>query len=206
MKSNKKEKSVLSPEKRKELVSSILTFVIVLIIAGTILSSLALVLGETIEETERQPFITAMKKLCPADKYEELVLENAEASGVYNMHVAYVVDDIVGYCVESRTHSANGEMRLAVSADAEGRITAVEIISRGKEDTSGTKAQDAEFLSQFVAKSGQITLARGTVKDDTQVREVIGMTVSAEVVCDGVNRASAIIGHLKKGEGKAVPQ
>ncbi len=206
MKSSKKEKKVLSHEKKKELVSSILTFVIVLVIAGAILSSLSLVLGETIEKTERQPFISAMKKLCPADKYEELAFENAEASGVYNMHVAYVVDDIVGYCVESKTHSANGELRLAVSSDAEGRITAVEIISRGKEDASGTKAQDKEFLSQFAGKNGQITLARGTVKDDTQVREVIGMTVSPEAVCDGVNRASAIIGHLKKGEGKAVPK
>lgn len=207
MNGSKKSLPALSPEKKKELISTVITIVLILAIAGGILSAMYIPLANTIEETERQPFITAMKKICPADMYEPVELEFAEASRVYNMHRAYRgSEEIIGYCVESRAQTANGEMRIAVSADAEGKITAVEIISRGESDSSGTKDRDKEFLDQFVSKSGEITLARGMIKDNTQVREVIGMTVSAEVLCDGVSRASVVISHLKKGDVKEAAQ
>ena len=202
---NKRTKSFeLSPEKKKEITKAVLALVTVFAVSVLLLSGIYILLENKIEETERLPFLSAMTRICPADRYEEVDYEFSEAGKVYNMHKAYQGEELTGYCVEVHASDSEGDIRVAVAAGADGRILHVEIISQGSVRSNGTKSQDEEFLSQFVSKGGEITLAKTTAADSSQVREVPGMTLSPQTICDAVNRASLAVGHLRKNEEKEI--
>ncbi len=79
-----------------------------------------------------------------------------------------------------------GDVYVEVSLDAEGKIAAVVVGDDKFAETPGlgARAQEEEFTSQFVGKSGALELGK-------DIDALAGATITSQAVVDAVNEALA---------------
>ncbi len=106
----------------------------------------------------------------------------------------------LGYCVEIASGGFGGDIALMVGFDANGTIFGVSVVSHAETPGLGAKVDDSTYLSQYIGKSGTVTLGE-------DVDAIGGATISSRAVLDGVNRASAqvasYLASVKGGENNA---
>lgn len=91
-----------------------------------------------------------------------------------------------GYCIESTAGGFGGDLTLMVGFDADGRILGVSIVSLSETPGLGARVNDANYLSQYVGKSGTLTLN----KDGGEIDAISGATISSRAVLSAVNAAT----------------
>ena len=78
-----------------------------------------------------------------------------------------------------------GEIVMIVGVNTEGVVTGVVITEMSETAGLGAKADDPSFLSQYVGKSGSLTVVKGNA-GETQISAITGATVTSRAVTDGV--------------------
>lgn len=143
------------------------------------------VIDELAEQTKRESMAMVM-----AGATEFTPVEYTESEGVVDVNGAYNGTELMGYCVQVESSGFGGAISMMVGVDTDGAVTGVSILSHSETAGLGTKAMTEEFLSQYVGRTGTLTVKTGA---ETDINHISGATVTSRAVTNGVNIALAFI-------------
>lgn len=106
----------------------------------------------------------------------------------------------VGAVIPVTTKSYGGDLSLVVGIDyATSKITGVKITSINDTAGLGMKAKNADFLEQYLNKSGEIGVNKNTPADN-EIQAITGATITSKAVTGAVNTAFSVYSEIKDGE------
>lgn len=115
---------------------------------------------------------------------KEDIRYEAAGDGIY---VVYDSDGSpLGYCVETASPGFGGDINLIVGFDRDRSIVGVSIVSLSETPGLGARVNDANYLSQYQGKSGELAFGSG-------VDAISGATISSRAVLTAVNQATALL-------------
>ncbi len=118
-----------------------------------------------------------------ADSFTESKAKLPE--GVTEYYTANNGSGVVATC---ETKSFGGTITVMVGMDPEGAITGVQVTQHADTPGVGTKAMEKEYLdTQYLDKAE--TDQSGNIRDDSQIDQVTGATVSSNAIYQCVNEA-----------------
>ena len=142
-----------------------------------------------------------------AKDFEKIEFTPDENGIVKEIYVANNANgDCIGHCVSVTPNGFGGAIELTVGFLADNHLSGVEIVSHSETPGLGSKAQEPDFLNQFVNKSIKEPLAvikNGTPKED-EIIAVSGATVTSTAVKNGINAAREAVIALKNNAADAV--
>lgn len=162
--------------------------------AALVLSVVNALTADTIAEHAAAKRQTAMASVMPGSNvFSELYCEDETIDSITG---AYNGTRFVGYCVEVSPNGFGGTISLMVGVGESGAVTGVSILAHGETAGLGSKAEDPAFLSQYIDKSGTITVNSGK----NAINAITGATVTSKAVTDGVNTAlTAVLNYNAEG-------
>ncbi|MCD7928191.1 MAG: RnfABCDGE type electron transport complex subunit G [Oscillospiraceae bacterium] len=170
-----------------------LSLFLITAISALVLGLVNAVTADTIaqrEEEERQAALTAV--MSQADSFTDLDWENDSIDGII---AAYSGSELIGYCVEVSPNGFGGAISMMVGVDLGGYVTGAVILDHSETAGLGARADDPEFLDQYIGKTSEITLS-GTNAIDA----LSGATITSKAVTLGVNTAiEAAINYMEGG-------
>ena len=103
-----------------------------------------------------------------------------------------------GYAAEVTPSGFDGSITMMVGMDAEGKVTAIEIISHTETAGLGAvaaadNAKGEAFRNQFIGMNGTLAVT----KDGGTVDAITGATITSRAVTEGVNAALACVAAQK---------
>lgn len=114
---------------------------------------------------------------------EEMNLEtNNSIKQIYSI---YKDDSQLGYCVYLESSGFNGAVEILVGTDMNGVVTGVEIISHSETPGLGSKADNKEYLTNYIGKSKKVTL-------NSDIDAIAGATITSKAILTGVNTALSL--------------
>ncbi|MCD8004270.1 MAG: RnfABCDGE type electron transport complex subunit G [Oscillospiraceae bacterium] len=170
-----------------------LSLFLITAIAALVLGLVNAVTADTIaqrEEAERQEALTAV--MPQADSFTDLAWESDDIDGIT---AACTGGELAGYCVEVSPNGFGGAISMMVGVDLEGYVTGAVILDHSETAGLGARADDPEFLGQYVGKTSEITLSGANAID-----ALSGATITSKAVTLGVNTAiEAAIEYMEGG-------
>ena len=167
-----------------------ITLLAITVVTSFLLSIVYTVTKPTIdalaEQTKQESMLAVM-----ADATEFSEVAYTETTGVIDVQAAYSGTELLGYGAPAEPTTGFGaavSMMAGVSTD--GTVTGVSVLSHEETAGLGTKAMTDEFLSQYIGRSGTLTVKTGA---DTDIEHISGATVTSSAITDGVNIALAFI-------------
>ena len=163
-------------------------------VAALILALVNAVTADTIAERAAAQRQAAMISVSPgATVFSELYSEDDTVDGITG---AYNGTTFVGYCVEVSPNGFGGAISLMVGVDAGGSVTGVVILDHSETPGLGARADSSEFLSQYIGKSGAVTVNDG----GNAINAISGATITSKAVTSGVNTAlTAVLNYHAEG-------
>jgi electron transport complex protein RnfG len=98
----------------------------------------------------------------------------------------------VGYCVKVAPKGFGGEIILMVGLDKDAAVTGISLVSMSETAGVGTRTKDASFLTQFIGKSGSITVVKKS-PEEGQIEAISGATISSKAITAGVQAAIDLV-------------
>lgn len=163
-------------------------------VAACILALVNSITADTIAMRAEEKRQAAMASVMPgASTFSELYSEDTT---IDRLSGAYDGTALLGYCVEVTPNGFGGAISLMVGVDQDGSVTGVSILDHSETAGLGAKAADPTFLSQYVGKSGTITVNTGT----NAIQAISGATITSKAVTGGINTAlTAVLNYNAEG-------
>lgn len=163
---------------------TLILFLVTAITAG-ILGLVNMLTKDKIAEQTRLATEAAYAEVLPAEGYEEVDFDTAQAP-------EYGIIDKVsrgtggeGYVVELSFSGAQSTITAAVGIDASGTVTGVSIISHAETSGLGAKATEASFRDQYIGAAQDVALT----KTGGTIEAISGATITSNAVTNAVNVA-----------------
>ena len=110
-----------------------------------------------------------------------------EADPLEGTNAVYAVaDGAAGYCVSLYAKGFGGNIDMMVGVAADGTIQGVEIVSHSETPGFGARADDPEYLGQYIGQGSGLVLRE-------EIDALSGATISSKAVLAGVNAATAAL-------------
>ena len=107
--------------------------------------------------------------------------------------------NVMGYVFSVTVKSYGGDLSAMVGISSEtDKITGVEITAISDTPGLGMKVDSSDFLSQYIDRSGNISVNKNE-KTDTEIQAVSGATISSKAVTEAVNQAFSAYEAVKAG-------
>lgn len=169
----------------KEYIQPVVVLVAICLVITFALAYVNSITAPIIAENAAKAADEARAELLPAatsfEQYEgDLVVVDPDKIYVSDCYIA----EGVGMVVTVDTKSFGGILTEMIGIDADGAITGVKVISHADTKGLGTKAHDANYLSQYIG-IGELAGA-ANIKGDAAVTFVSGATISSNGVYQGV--------------------
>ena len=130
--------------------------------------------------TEQQENDARAEVLSGADDFEEL--SDKVYRGVKD-------GKTVGYAVNVNPTGYGGEISMMVGLDETFQVTGVKIVSFSETPGLGGKASEPEFLDQFKGKGADVSVVKGSARNENEVVAISGDNISSQAVTPGVTEA-----------------
>ena len=191
------EKSQKKPREGGAVKAILLPALALLLIAGVSSFLLAFVNDVTapiIAEREAAERAEAMAAVLPAaatfseDKTVSLTVDGEDEEIVYYEGLDST-GALVGYVFTASGAGYGGDVSVMTGVDMDGVVTNIEITGINETPGLGMRAQEESFLSQYIGKSGSLTVSKTAVGDEIQA--LTGATITSTAVTDAVNAALA---------------
>ena len=191
------EKSQKKPREGGAVKAILLPALALLLIAGVSSFLLAFVNDVTapiIAEREAAERAEAMAAVLPAaatfseDKTVSLTVDGEDEEIVYYEGLDST-GALVGYVFTASGAGYGGDVAVMTGVDMDGVVTNIEITSINETPGLGMRAQEESFLSQYIGKSGSLTVSKTAAGDEIQA--LTGATITSTAVTDAVNAALA---------------
>lgn len=105
-----------------------------------------------------------------------------------------------GYTVTTVLNGYDGTVKIMFGITAEGEIAGMAVLEHNETKGLGERITGEDFQSQFIGKTGPLTLVKGGASGDNEIAALAGATVSSTCVTDSANVALEIVEMLEKGE------
>lgn len=191
------EKSQKKPREGGAAKAILLPALALLLIAGVSSFLLAFVNDVTapiIAEREAAERAEAMAAVLPAaatfseDKTVSLTVDGEDEEIVYYEGLDST-GALIGYVFTASGAGYGGDVAVMTGVDMDGVVTNIEITSINETPGLGMRAQEESFLSQYIGKSGSLTVSKTATGDEIQA--LTGATITSTAVTDAVNAALA---------------
>lgn len=96
---------------------------------------------------------------------------------------------LIGYVFTASGAGYGGDVSVMTGVDMDGVVTNIEITGINETPGLGMRAQEESFLSQYIGKSGSLTVSKTAAGDEIQA--LTGATITSTAVTDAVNAALA---------------
>ena len=175
----------------KQIASLGLSLLIITAVAATVLSLVNALTADAITMRQEAARQEAMVCVMPnADVFSDLYSKDETIERITG---AYHGTRFVGYCVEVSPNGFGGAISLVVGVSANGKVTGVTVLEHSETPGLGAKAEEPDFLQQYVGKSGKIVVG-------SDINAITGATITSKAVTDGVNTAvTAVINYNAEG-------
>ena len=168
------------------LILTVICLIIALALAGT--NTLT---ADAIQQNEeKEAYETRIKVLKGADSFEPVELEPFTAEDGSKFVEMVKATNGIGYVATTTTKGYGGEMTVMTGFDNEGNIVGVSILSSSETPGLGKKAEEPGFTSQYLGKSGSLSVVKNTAGYDSDIVAISGATISSKAVTSAVNCAS----------------
>ena len=191
------EKSQKKPREGGAVKAILLPALALLLIAGVSSFLLAFVNDVTapiITEREAAERAEAMAAVLPAaatfseEKTVSLTVDGEDEEIVYYEGLDST-GALIGYVFTASGAGYGGDVAVMTGVDMDGVVTNIEITSINETPGLGMRAQEESFLSQYIGKSGSLTVSKTAAGDEIQA--LTGATITSTAVTDAVNAALA---------------
>lgn len=167
-------------------------------IGAFVLAGVNAMTAPKIEQIEKEKMTKALKFVAPnATDFKEITVEENE-NGIKKAYTIVENTANTGYCVLVESQGFGGVIKLMVGVTNEGSVLGVDIISLSETPGLGTKADNEDWLNQYVLKSSPLKVVKGKATDENDIVAVSGATVTSKAVTKGVEAAIAFVGGLVK--------
>ncbi len=147
-----------------------------------------------IEENQQNAVKKAMAEIIPGAEFAPIDIgEQPEDSIVSSAYAATVDGAAAGYCITTTPNGYGGELTVIVGI-TDGAVAGVKVTSHSETPGLGAKAQDSEWISQFIGMPADGALS--VDKDGGSVVSISGATVTSRAVSAGVNAAAEFAASL----------
>lgn len=164
-----------------------LTLLVITAVVAGLLGLVNALTAERIAELTKEKAVAAMREVLPADDYEPL---DVTAEGISEAYRAVGAGDVVRVSV----NGFGGAIDMMVGVDENGGVTGVSVISHSETASLGANCTREDFRAQFVGASDALAVK----KDGGTIDALTGATVTSRAVTEGVNRALAFVGEVRK--------
>ena len=179
--------------KKNAVLEGTLIGIKLLLICAIVAAVVAFVYELTLEKANENINRTKSEAVGAIYQLDGLTLEEKSKT---DAAVIYLVSNAektpVGYCAEVKSAGFGGDLLVMVGYDLNAQILGVKIVEMSETPGLGSKVGEADYLSQYTGKSGELTL-------NEDVDAVSGATISSKALLSGVNTATKALTEFLKG-------
>lgn len=178
---------MLSKKDIPEIIKTAAVLFAITAISAGILAAVNAKTAPIIEKNEAAKQEQAMKIVLPkADGFESdsIAVDSPDKS----ITAVYKSTNDAGYVILASPNGYGGAISIAVGVSADGKVSGVSVISQSETAGLGAKCVEDSFLSQYIGKTENITVSKGTAKDN-QINAISSATITSKAVTSGVNAA-----------------
>ncbi len=174
----------------------VIALTIIAALAGLALSGVYSVTKGTIEAQEMAKETEAYKAVCPdaasfanADQAEKALKEyEGQATRVNKAYIAKdAAGNTIGYALNVSSKGFGGTVTLAMGLTADGKIIGISFTELNETAGLGMKADEPAFKEQFIGRSGDLSLIKGTASGEQEISAITGASVTSNAVISAVN-------------------
>lgn len=176
--------------KLREVIRTVIFLIVICAIFALLLSLLNIVTRDKISANEGRNINDAIASLFDPENVEYVSLENTPKTvdAIYKVSEGKAER---GYCARVSSEGFGGAIDILVGVDSDLSVIGVRIISHNETPRLGSRIENNDFLSQFIAI---------TSKSEKNIDVISGSTVSSKAVTEGVRTAlSALDEYLLGG-------
>ncbi|MDR1410067.1 MAG: RnfABCDGE type electron transport complex subunit G [Oscillospiraceae bacterium] len=96
--------------------------------------------------------------------------------------------ELLGYVFLTSATGYGGEISVMTATDMKAKVLGVELLALSETPGLGMKAQNSDFLEQFVNKVTGIAITKEAPRDN-KIQAITGATITSKAVTQAVNRA-----------------
>lgn len=167
----------------KTTIAPALVLIIICLVVTVALAATYGVANPLIEANNKKTADEARTQVLP-DGDSFTPYEGALVEGITE---CYVADNKAGMAVTATSGSFGGTLTAMVGIDKDGKVTGVTVTNHADTPGLGTKAMDAEYLDKQY--TGVDTLDADAIKNDADVDQITGATISSNAIYQCVKEA-----------------
>lgn len=107
---------------------------------------------------------------------------------------------VIAYVFTTTSKGYGGDVRVMTGISKDGKITGVTPLTLNETPGLGMKAQNEDFLSQYIGKSDNIGVNKNS-PGDNEIQAITGATITSRAVTACVNSAFEIFNGIKEANG-----
>ncbi|MDR1540020.1 MAG: RnfABCDGE type electron transport complex subunit G [Clostridiales bacterium] len=176
---------------------------IITLVAAAILGFVHDVTLEPIAQSQMEIEAAAIRGIFPAaDKVQEIEgpLAIPNESSVSRGADIYSKGQLIGVAVYASPTGYAGKVSLVVGFDASGAIAGLQILSHSETPGLGANATQPSFTSQFEGREQELSVAKGSPKEN-EIQALTSATITSSAVVKGANDARAFFSALEGAVG-----
>lgn len=168
---------------------------VVALLLGFFNNLTAPIIAETAAENKRLSMIEVMPA---AETFRPIEAELPEDSVITEVQGGFDASgNLVGYCMSLSPKGYGGVVSLMVGLDTTPAVTGVNILTHAETPGLGAEADNASWLSQFVGKSGHLSVTKNATQSN-QIQAVTSATITSTAITNAVNEAISFATTLKE--------
>lgn len=166
-------------------------------VVALVLAGINKMTAPVIAEVDAAKTRDSLMKVCPsATDFKPVEFDAAAHPNILEAYELTKHDQLAGYGVVVSSQGFGGEIKMMVGVANNGTVLGVSIISLSETPGLGTKANDVEWLNQFVLKTAPYKVVKGKSEAPNEIVAVTSATVTSKAVTAGVEAAIAFAGGL----------
>lgn len=167
----------------KDYIAPALVLVVICLVVTAALAGTYGIANPLIEKNAQKTADEARTKVLPAgDSFTEY-----DGKLVEGVTECYMADNKEGMAVTATYKSFGGTLTAMVGIDKEGKVAGVTITGHADTPGLGTKPMDAGYLDSHY--TGADTLDADNIKNDPNVDQIVGATISSNAIYHTVKEA-----------------
>ena len=179
--------------KKSAVLEGALIGIKLLLICAIVAAVVAFVYELTLEKANENINHTKSEAVGAIFQMDDLILEEKSKTDEAVIYLVCTTEKkTVGYCAEVTSAGFGGDLLVMVGYDLNAQILGVEIVEMSETPGLGSKVGEADYLSRYIGKSGELTL-------NEDVDAVSGATISSKALLSGVNTANQALAEFLKG-------
>jgi len=175
----------------RDMLKPAVVLFIAALVTSLILCLMQNVTKDIIAANAEQARLEAMQEVLPfAGTFAEMI-ETNEVSGVVSYADCFALDGtLLGTALTVAVRGYGGAMQILVGVDGQNAVTGVRLLSHSETPGLGTNAEKDSFLSQYIAKTGVLSVTRTSPRGN-EIQAITSATITSRAVTEGVNAALA---------------